>query len=100
MTNKYNFGRDAFRVWLRKNPTQKFRRCSTGSCPLAVFAKEGCGYKKVSIDNVEIKLDGKTYNAKRWHSNFIDIVDQGSGRVSAKEAYRILNLVNRGGFNG
>lgn len=95
--SNYNFGRDAFRVWLRKNPNSKFRRQDSCACPLAAFAKKGCGYKGVSVDQDEITLNGITKPAKPWMTKFIETIDDGnSSRVSGREAYRVLNRISRG----
>lgn len=96
MTARYAFARDAFRVWLRKNVNAKFRRCASGACPLAIFAIKGCGFKKVTIDQDEIHVNGVRHPTKNWMSKFINEVDEGEGRVTGREAYRILNKISRG----
>jgi hypothetical protein len=95
-TNLYNFGRDAFRVWLRKNPTLKFRTCDSGKCPLATFARKACGYKGAYVDSGEVKLGKTKRAAKRWEADFVGEVDMYIDRITGREAYRILNRVTRG----
>lgn len=94
---KYNFGRDAFRVWLRNNLNTKFRRNSSCACPLAKFARIACGLPKATIDTDVITYGKERYATKPWMARFINEVDYGPGNtVKGKEAYRILNRISRG----